>query len=101
MKQTPNVYYNKESSKSSMPTTKNTNISIDISNKSCNTNTKSESQTIWNKLKTLNPNKKLQYCGKPPFGNTSKVRQEPSLEEKGIINLKHEKRISQHSPETI
>lgn len=81
-----------------MPTTKNTNTSVGILNKSCNTNTKNESQTICNKLKILNPNKKLQSRGKSPFGNTSETRQEPSIEEKEIINLKHETRISKHSP---
>ena len=81
-----------------MPTTKNTNTSLGILNKSCNTNTKNESQTICNKLKILNPNIKLQSRGKSPFGNTSETRQEPSIEEKEIINPKHETRISKHSP---
>ena len=61
----------------------NTNAST-TSSKSNNINTENKSQTLFNKLKTLNPNKQPQSREKSPFRSTSKIRPEPSTREKEI-----------------
>ena len=120
MKQTPNVSYSKESSKSLIiwntnqiqehiqfnstkyktgiqktyasvvQGTNNTNTNVNITDKSNNTNAESEFQTLLNKLKTLHRNKRPQNGGKLPSGSTSKTRQESSPRDKEIENLKNE-----------
>ena len=73
--------------------TNNTNTSVSITHKSNNTSAENESQTLLNKLKTLNPNKRPKIRGKPPSRSTCKTRQEPSLRYKEMENLENEIRI--------
>ena len=77
--------------------TNSTNTNASITHKSNNTNAENESQTLLNKLKTLNPNKRRQSRGKSPSRSTSKTRQEPSPRDKEIENLKNEIRILKQS----
>ena len=77
--------------------TNNTNTNVSITDKSNNTNAENESQTLLNKLKTLNPNKRSQSRGKSPSRSTSKTRDEPSPRDKGIENLKSEIQILKQS----
>ena len=67
----------------------NTNTNVSIINY--------DTQTLFNKLKTLNPNKRPQSCGKSPYSSTSKTRQEQSPRDKEIKNLKNEIRILKQS----
>ena len=120
MKQTPNNSNNKESSKSSIisntnkiqqqrkhhnplkikqdfkkhasvvQSTNSTNTNVSTTEKYINANAENESQTLLNKLKTLNPKQRPQSCGKSPRRSTSKARQEPSPRDKEITNLKNE-----------
>ena len=76
----------------------NNNTNVSISNKTSNPHLKNESQTLCNKLKTLNLNKKTQSLGKSLFRSTSETRQEPSTGEKEIKNLKNEISIFKNSP---
>ena len=64
--------------------TNNINTNVSITNKSNNTKAENESQTLFNKLKTLNPNKRPQSRGKSPSRSTSETRQEPSPRDKEI-----------------
>ena len=73
--------------------TNNTNTNVSTTEKFSNTNAENESQTLLNKLKTLNPNKRPQSRGKLPSRSSSKTRQEPSPKDKEIENLKNEIRI--------
>ena len=75
----------------------NANTNVSTTEKFSNTNVKNESQTLLNKLKTLNPNKRPQSRGKSPSRSTSKTRQEPSPRDKEIENLKNEIRILKQS----
>ena len=77
--------------------TNNTNTYVSTTEKFSNTNAENESQALLNKLKTLNPNKRLQSHGKSPSGNASKTRQEPSPRDKETENLKNEIRIFKQS----
>ena len=70
--------------------TNNTNTNESITHKSNSTNAEKESQSLLKKLKTLNPNKWPQSHGKSPSRSTSRIRQEPSLRDKEIENLKIE-----------
>ena len=70
--------------------TNNTNTDVSTTEKFINANAENESQTLLNKLKTLNPNKRPQSRGKSPSRSTSKTRQEPSPRGKEIANLKNE-----------
>ena len=56
--------------------TNNTNTNASITHKSNNANAGNESQTLLNKLKTLNSNKRPQSRGKSPSRSASKTRQE-------------------------
>ena len=77
--------------------TNNTNTNVSTTEKFSNTNAENESQTLLNKLKTLNPNKRPQSRGKSPSRSTSKTRQEPSPRDKEIENLKNEIQILKQS----
>ena len=59
-----------------------------MTDKSSNTNSENEYQTLLSKLKILNLNKRPQILGKSPSRSTSKTRQEPSSREKRNTNLK-------------
>ena len=52
--------------------TNNTNTNVSITDKSNNINAENESQTLLNKLKTLNPNKQPQSRGKSPVSKQDK-----------------------------
>ena len=80
-----------------MQGTNNTNTNVSITHKSNNANAGNESQTLLNKLKTLNPNKRPQSRGKSPSRSASKIRQEPSPRDKEIENLKNEIRTLKQS----
>ena len=126
MKQTPNIPYNKETSKSSIicntnkiqqqrkhrnqhkigfqkiyasvvQSTNNTNTNVSTTGKFSNTNTENESKALFNKLNTLNPNKRPQSRRKSPSRSTSKTRKEPNPRDKEIENLKNEIRILKQS----
>ena len=73
--------------------TNNTNTNVSTTEKVIHANSENESQTLLNKLKTLNPNKRPQSRGKLPSRSSSKTRQEPSPKDKEIENLKNEIRI--------
>ena len=75
----------------------NTNTNVSTTEKCTNTNAENASQTLLNKLKTLNPNKRPQSRGKSPSRSTSKTRQEPSPKDKEIEDLKNEIRILKQS----
>ena len=77
--------------------TNKSNTNVSTTEKFINANTENESQTLLNKLKTLNPNKRPQSRGKSPSRSTSKTRQEPSPRDKEIENLKNEIRILKQS----
>ena len=77
--------------------TNNTNPNVSTIEKFGNTNAENESQTLLNKLKILNLNKRLQSRGKSPSGSTSKTRQESSPRDKEIENLKNEMQILKQS----
>ena len=77
--------------------TNNTNTNVSTTEKFINAKADNESQTLLNKLKTLNTNKRLQSRGKSPSRSTSKTRQEPSPRDKEIENLKNEIRILKQS----
>ena len=68
----------------------NANTNVSTTKKFSNTNVKNESQTLLNKLKTLNPNKRPQGRGKSPSRSTSKTR--TRTKSKGQRNQKFEKR---------
>ena len=73
--------------------TNNTNTNVSTTEKFSNTNAENKSQTLLNKLKILNLNKRPQSRRKSPSRSTSKTRQEPSLRDEEIENLKNEIRI--------
>ena len=77
--------------------TNKSNTNVSTTEKFINANTENESQTLLNKLKTLNPNKRLQSRGKSLSRSTSKTRQEPSPRDKEIKNLKNKIRILKQS----
>ena len=77
--------------------TNNTNTNESITHKSNSTNAEKESQSLLKKLKTLNLNKWPQSHGKSPSRSTSRIRQEPSLRDKEIENLKIEIQILEQS----
>ena len=77
--------------------TNDTNTNVSTTEKLSNTNAENEPETLLNKLKTLNPNKRLQNRGKSPSRSTSKTRQEPSPRDKEIKNLKNKIRILKQS----
>ena len=68
-----------------------------MTDKSSNTNSENEYQTLLNKLKILNLNKRPQILGKSPSRSTSKTRQEPSSREKRNTNLKTVSNQQHHS----
>ena len=70
---------------------------VSINDKSNNINAENESQTLLNKLKTLNPNKQPQSRGKSPSRSASKTKQKPSPRDKEIENLKNEIQILKQS----
>ena len=77
--------------------TNNTNTNVSTTEKFSNTNAENEFQTLLNKLKILNLNKRPQSRGKSPSRSTSKTRQEPSPRDKEIENLKNETRSLKQS----
>ena len=62
--------------------TNNTNTNVSTTEIFINANAENKSQTLLNKLKTLNPNKRPQSLGKSPSRSTSKTKQEPSPRDK-------------------
>ena len=77
--------------------TNNTNTNVSITHKSNNVHAENESQSLLNKRKTLNPNKRPQSRGKSPSRTASKTRQEPRPRDKEIENLKNEIKILKQS----